>query len=304
MELLEKIKSGTDNTIKYIFLTNDNLIVEFSYINKDDGKDIICVPTQTACKMKCKFCHITDECDNLINRNLEALEISDGIGFIYTNLDLKIDPKTLLISYMGCGEPLLNYKNVLESMRSLTYIYQDKLVPLIRFAIATSLPQFVQVNFFKLTDEIYKNKYPVKIHLSLHYTKDDIRKQWMPNSLAILPSISALEFYNKLTNNSVEIHYTLIDDLNDSFEDVYELTNLLIGRGIPVKFLFYNEKPSLEFHASSVKKLELFKRSFDRHKINYEYYIPPGLDVGASCGQFLMSYYLKYNLKSERKHEV
>ena len=204
--------------------------------------------------------------------------------------------RPLLISYMGCGEPLLNYKQVKDSMILLRDTYQTIKVPLIRFAIATSLPEFAWINFFNLTNEIHKENLPVKIHLSLHYTMDSLRKDWMPNSLSILPSLVALEYYKKITNNSVEIHYTLIDGVNDTKQDAIRLSEFLKYRDTPVKFLFYNEKPAMEFHASSKEKLSLFKKYFEKYNIQYEYYIPPGLDVGASCGQFLMEYYLKYNL--------
>lgn len=299
MFLLEKIKSGIDNTIKYIFKTEDALIIEFSYINKEDGKDIICVPSQTSCKMGCKFCHITDSADKLINRNIEPVELLFGVNFIYQDLKLISNKKVLLISFMGCGEPLLNYKNIIEGMKLLVSKYQDVNVPLIRFAISTCIPEFAQLNFFKLTSEIFKNKIPVKIHLSLHYTMDALRRDWMPNSLAIIPSLIALEYYKKLTGNSVEIHYTLIDGVNDTEQDAILLTEFLKNRDIPVKFLFYNEKPTIEFHASSKNKLNIFKKYFDKNLIQYEYYIPPGLDVGASCGQFLMDYYLKYNVNNK-----
>lgn len=296
MELLDTIKSNVDNTIKYIFKTKDDLILEMAYINKDDGKNIICVPTQTSCKMKCKFCHITDASDELVYRNIKPEEISEGIDKIYKMLSLDSNPKVLLISYMGCGEPLLNYKDVGDSMTVIRDIYENK-VPLVRFAIATSIPYFAQENFFKLTNFINRNKLLVKIHLSLHYTNDIVRKEWMPNSLPILPSIVALEYYSKLTGNSVEIHYTLIDGVNDSEQDAVLLTNFLKHRDIPIKFLFYNEKPTIEFHASSKNKLGIFRKYFDQNNIKFEYYIPPGLDVGASCGQFLMEYYLKYNVR-------
>ena len=131
--------------------------------------------------------------------------------------------RPLLISYMGCGEPLLNYKQVKDSMILLRDTYQTIKVPLIRFAIATSLPEFAWINFFNLTNEIHKEKLPVKIHLSLHYTIDSIRKDWMPNSLSILPSLVALEYYKKITNNSVEIHYTLIDGVNDTERDAIRI---------------------------------------------------------------------------------
>ena len=96
---------------------------------------------------------------------------------------------------------------------------------------------------------------------------------------------------------SLKIHYTLIEGVNDTEQDAILLSEFLKDRDIPVKFLFYNEKPTIEFHASSKEKLSVFKRYFYKYGIYHEYYVPPGLDVGASCGQFLMDYYLKYNLK-------
>lgn len=296
MKLLEKIYSKLDNTIKYILQCDDNLIIEISYINKNDGKDIICVPTQTSCIMGCKFCHISDVKNKIINRNLKVDEITDSVEIVYNDLELYKDPKVLLISYMGCGEPLLN-ENTVYSMIYLSNIFE--LVPLTRFAIATSLPNFAWVNFFDLTNIIIKEKLQVKLHLSLHYTLDNIRKNWMPLSLEIIPSIVALEFYKKVTGNSVEIHYTLIEGINDSEQDAILLTELIKNRDIPVKFLFFNEKPSLDYKSSKKDKLNIFRKYFDRYNIQYEYYVPPGLDVGASCGQFLMDYYYKYNKKEE-----
>lgn len=293
MQLLEKIHSKTDNTIKYIIQLDNDCIIELSYINKNDGKNIICVPSQTSCAMGCKFCHITDVRNKIKNLNISSQDITDGVKLVYDDLKLDDDKKVLLISYMGCGEPILNYDNVIDSMIQIRDYFNE--LPLVRFAIATSLPKNQWFNFFKIVDLIEKNNLKVKIHLSLHYTMDSIRKQWMPNSLDIIPSLVALEYFKKLTNNSVEIHYTLIEGINDTEQDAILLSELLKNRGIPVKFLFYNEKSSINFHASSKQKLDIFRKYFDIYNISSEYYIPPGLDVGASCGQFLLEYYLKYN---------
>jgi len=101
MNLLEKIKSKTDNTIKYIFTTHDNLVIEMAYINKNDGKDINCVPSQTSCKMKCKFCHITDV--KLIN---EMINEYKGKNLCYT-LDVGVNDKGTFIleshDFFSCG---------------------------------------------------------------------------------------------------------------------------------------------------------------------------------------------------------
>jgi len=287
--VVDRVKSQQDSTIKYIYKTHDNLIVEFSYIDKNDGKDIICVPCQTMCCMGCKFCHTTEYIGKIRCRNLLGGEILEGVKFIYD--ELKLGKQVLLVSYMGCGEPVYNPDNVVNSM---TYIQRDCPAPLVRFAIATSLPANRWLDFFAMTRDIAKNKLQVKLHLSLHYTIDQIRREWMPCSLDIIPTLSAADFYRKLTGNNVEIHYALIEGVNDTEQDAILLTNFLKDRDFNIKFLFYNEKSTLDAKASSKDKLKIFRSYFDRYNIKHEYYVPPGLDVGASCGQFLMDYYVKY----------
>jgi 23S rRNA (adenine2503-C2)-methyltransferase len=294
MKFIEIIKSKLDSTLKYIFKTDDNLIVELSYINKNDGKDIICVPTQTMCNLACKFCHTTDYIGKIKNDNLTYYEIIEFVTYIIDDLKLKDNNRVLLISFMGCGEPILNVDNVVDAMVGIKKLEQNGF-SFIRFAISTSLPKNKWLNFYKLIDGIKNNNLPVKMHLSLHYTMDIIRKEWMPASLDIIPSLSAVDFYKKITGNAVEIHYTLIDGVNDTEQDAILLSTFLKDRDFNVKFLFFNEKPSLDFHASSKEKLKIFKRYFDKYSISHEYYIPPGQDVGSSCGAFLMDTYIKYN---------
>jgi Predicted Fe-S-cluster redox enzyme len=116
----------------------------------------------------------------------------------------------------------------------------------------------------------------------------------MPRSLEIVPSLAAMNFYHKITNNHIEIHYALIDGINDTKDDVKRLSDLLAGKEFNVKFLFYNEKETIEAHASNKKKYEEFSFYLEMFGgIQTEYYIAKGLDIGASCGQFLMDYYLE-----------
>lgn len=289
MKLINRIKSTEDNTIKFVFKCEDKTIVEFSYINKNDGKDIICVPTQTMCNLGCKFCQTTDFIGKIKSRNLHSEEIYYGVSFITDELKLSSKNQTLLISYMGCGEPLMNVDNVVRSMESLKRL-EDEGFPLVRFAIATSIPKSHWLDFFVITERIKVTKLPVKIHLSLHYTTNELRKEWMPASLDIEPSIACVDFYHKLTGNPVEIHYALIDGVNDTIEDAQRLSRLIQGKGFNVKFLFYNEKESIDYHASNVDKLKTFKAHLNDSFIPFEYYVPPGLSVGASCGSILMDY--------------
>lgn len=78
----------------------DNLAMEATYINKHDTKNIICLPTQTSCCMRCKFCHITDISSKIVLRNITNAEIEDMVNYIFKDLQLSKD-KMLLISFMG-----------------------------------------------------------------------------------------------------------------------------------------------------------------------------------------------------------
>lgn len=288
LKFFDEIESQRDNTVKYILKTEEGLIVEFAYINKEDGKDIICIPSQTLCAMGCKFCHVTDYIGKIRCRNLTPEEMFEGVKYVYDQRGL--GERVLLVSFMGCGEPIVNQENVIKSMQMMIELE----APLVRFAVATSLPQGCWLRFFEMTRKIARHRLPVKIHLSLHYTVDQIRKEWMPKSLDIIPSLSAVDFYRKVTGNAVEIHYALIEGVNDTEQDAILLSEFLKDRDFNIKFLFYNQKPTLDAKASPKDKIGVFRRYFERYGIEHEYYIPPGLDIGASCGQFLMDYYVRY----------
>lgn len=288
MELIKKIKSASDNVEKFIFKSNDGFVVEMSYIDNGTDKDIICVPTHTMCNIGCKFCHTTDYIGKIKCKQLTHHEICDGVDIIVSHTNISKNKRTLLISYMGCGEPMENVGNVVDSMILIKSDYTDRYV---RFAVATCLPKNKWFDFFEFTKWIKASNLDVKIHFSLHYTHDEIRKQWMPNSLEIKPSLDAMSFYKEITGNKVEIHYALIEGVNDEVENRIWLETLLRNRDFNVKFLFYNEKPTIEEKASSVDKYNKFSLALTIQGIKSEYYTPPGLDIGASCGQFLMDFY-------------
>jgi len=295
LEFLEKVRSMMDNTVKYIFLAQGQ-IVEFSYINKGDGKDIICAPTQTGCNLKCKFCFLSDY--DLVVRNLTPNEIESCIKFVVDDLNLLMVPEkndVLLISYMGCGEPLLNTSEVVEASRRVMRRYHEK-YKVVRFAVASLIPRMdAMLHFIQTVKSV---GIPLKFHLSLHFTEDELRKKMMPGAMPLAESIAAVELFMHYTGNSAEIHYALIEGVNDRAEDILALIRLLKHRNIPVKFLAYNEKPSLDYRQS--QKIAYFRSVLEAEGIKTEFYLPPGSDIGSSCGQFLMDYYEKYNTKKKK----
>ena len=284
----KKVASKEDATIKYIFDVNGQM-VEFSYIDNGTDKDIICVPCQTMCNMKCTFCHLTDHIGKIPTKNLHNLEITEGIEFIIE--DLKLGKRTLLISFMGSGEPLANIDNIIDTMVMLNRYY-----PNIRFGLATMLPKKYSHEFHKLMFEVIKYDLKVKLHLSMHFVDDEQRKEWMPSALGLEPSILMLKLYRSLTGNPIEVHYTIMKDVNDTR---YHLDNLhrMVDNQTTIKFMMFSEKESLDVVKSDEDRLEKEMKWLKNEGKIVEYYKPPGNDIGSSCGQFL------FELDKKKKDE-
>ena len=290
MVLIKKVYSKVDNTVKFIFISQGQ-IIELSFIDKNDGKDIICVPSQTACKLGCKFCFLSDY--DLKVRNLTPLEIILPISYAIGDLGLLQKSNrnnVLLISMMGCGEPLLNLNNIIAMCESVVAMYKNQ-YKIVRFAVASLIPKIALMK--KYIEMVKNSKLPVKFHLSLHSPHEAVRKTIMPSASPIHESIEQVKMFMSATGNAAEIHYALIHGLNDGDKDLKTLIKLLEGTNIPIKFLVYNEKPSVEFKASL--RVNHFRAVLENHGITTEFYVPPGRDIGSSCGQFLMDYYEQFN---------
>lgn len=295
MELVEKIHSKVDKTIKYIFKIGGQL-VETSYIDNGSDKDIICVASQTMCNMKCSFCHLTDLIGDVKKVDLAAEGITAQVHYIFRDLNLQKNNRRLHISYMGAGEPLDNFSHVKLSMLLLNDSY-DK----ITFGLATIFPK---KNWSLITDLIRlsnEGNVSLKLHLSLHYTDDKTRSKYMPSAMDIKSSISALEFYKNITGNPVEVHYTIIKGQNDRDIDATRLASLLAQRRIPVKFLQFNEKSSSSDIQADIETINFFRDWLgnNMNKIDTEHYVSPGHDISASCGEFLLK-----ELSNKQKTEV
>jgi 23S rRNA (adenine2503-C2)-methyltransferase len=275
VNLINKIKSQVDNTVKYVFDVRGQP-VEFSYINKNDGKDIICTPTQTNCKLGCKFCFLTGYDAPVIN--LTADEVNDGIKHIV--VDTLMLGHTFLVSFMGSGDPL-NNPHLDAVIRSIYAGCTDSFEN-VRFAVASIIPS--KDAFFKFTTEVGLF-FNIKFHLSLHSPFDVVRKDLMPAAHPVADSIRLLREYRDRTGNDVEIHYALMDGQNNRDEDCVELVRLLRNLDIPVKFLDFKEREDRDL--KKALNVDDFRVRLAAAGIRSEHYFPPGADIGASCGQFL-----------------
>jgi adenine C2-methylase RlmN of 23S rRNA A2503 and tRNA A37 len=256
--------------------------MEVSIIRKGDGKDILCVPTQTNCKMGCKFCHLTGL--DIPSTNLSADQIVELVVESF-KISMPRNP-TLLVSYMGVGEPLLNVNGVIESAKELRKLTNYKTI---RFGVSTLIPG--SKPFLQLIDGVVENDLKCKLHWSLHSAQSSIRKNLMPNALGIREGSALALQYMERTKQPVEVHYTLINGVNDSYRDIKSLSSVLDKRLVIkiLRFAPHKLEPSLE--ESNVTAL--FKKSLESEGFTVEVYSPPGRDIGSSCGQFILDQYTK-----------
>jgi 23S rRNA (adenine2503-C2)-methyltransferase len=289
--LLSIKRSTLDLTQKMVYRIDRStgpIQVGIAAIDKQDGKDVLCVPCQTNCAQACKFCHTTEMAGKVAVTNLTGFEMADLVEAAWNEAGFSVQP--LLVSYMGCGEPMANHGHILRSMLLL----QDRAKILgvsIRYGFATMLPANRTESFREFTYQVAELGLKVKAHLSLHFTNDDQRKEWMPNATPIAESINLLESYRELTKNPIEIHYTLIGGMNDSVRDAEALRYLLTGRNIAVKLLKFNPKADEPAQPPNETWERFFASILTDWDIPVERYDSLGKDIQASCGMFAVTNY-------------
>jgi adenine C2-methylase RlmN of 23S rRNA A2503 and tRNA A37 len=287
LTLIESIKSKYENVYKLIFKDSD--ILEVSYIRKNDGKDILCLPVQTSCSLGCKFCHLTGL--SVPTKNLSSERI---LNLVSHSLEFqKPENDTLLISYMGAGDSLMNLEQVIKSAvdlkNSKKYKYIQDSYKTIRFGVSTILPGYSRFNLFK--NAVIEYKLPIKLHWSLHSLDAIERKSLMPAASPIMQSLNMINEYVDETGNPAEIHYTLMHEINDRQEDLDKFEKLP-SRKATIKLLKFAEKESEPLLLGS-KRTDWFRGELEKQGYLVEVYSPPGRDIGSSCGQFLLDQYTK-----------
>ena len=295
-------KDYTDGTIKSVYQINNNKIIEMSMLYNKQDKDVICVPTHHYCNLGCKMCHLTN---SKTNRPMQRIKIDDFIYcLIETLTKYKTNKNKLLISFMGVGEPLLNLtliEDVFKAENKIKALGYDH----ISYAISTMMPNH---NLLKLKDLVNELNIPIKVHFSLHTPFDKERKKLIPSTnVNIEEALNMLLIYsynvrqNKIimnnyklfhqTNIPIEIHYTLINNINDRDKELKKVIKLLKEYQIPIKFIRFNPINNLTISNNEEKWVNAIKKSLPTLRIKT--YSPPGREVGSSCGEFTRHYYLE-----------
>jgi 23S rRNA (adenine2503-C2)-methyltransferase len=286
LKILTKDKSD-DGTIKYLFKLHDNHTIESVLLRMkdkeiDENGDIIkeerwtfCISTQVGCKVGCSFC-LTAKGGFV--RNLEAGEIVAQI--VKLKEDNKIaQNRAVNIVYMGMGEPLDNYSNLLKAIKIIANL--DGL------AISTKRQTISTSGISDKIDRLAKEDLGVQLAISLHAVDDELRSELIPMNKAynISSIISSIKKFPIDRRKKIMFEYLVIKDKNDDLKSAKKLVKLLDGIKAKVNLIYFNP-----FEGS------VYKRPSKQNMIQFQEYLlskgvictireSKGIDINAACGQ-------------------
>lgn len=274
---LDQFQNSNDGTIKSRFQLHDGHMIESVLIPvPSDDRYTVCVSSQVGCSLTCKFC-ATGQMKRM--RNLDAGEIYDQVVKVNNQSLETFDHPLTNIVYMGMGEPLLAYKNVLESVDLITGEHGLNMSPR-RITVSTA---GIAKMITKLADDGVK----FNLALSLHAADDVKRNEIMPinetNTLEAL--MDALEYFYKKTRNKISYEYIAFKNFNDSLEDARNLAKLCKRFPVNVNIIEYNPIDGVEFVKSKKDAVDEFASYLRKHDIMVTIRRSRGKDIDAACGQ-------------------
>ncbi|MGO4292852.1 23S rRNA (adenine(2503)-C(2))-methyltransferase RlmN [Chitinophaga sp. RAB17] len=273
---VDTVQQSTDGTIKSRFRLHDNHLVEGVLI-PTDSRQTACVSSQVGCSLSCKFC-ATGYMDRA--RNLDYDEIYDEVALINQQALKSYGKKLSNIVFMGMGEPLLNYKNVLHAIERITSPDGLGMSPK-RITVSTA-------GVAKMIRQLGDDKVRFNLAISLHAANDKKRSEIMPinDSNNLKELIAALNYFYKATENEISFEYILFKDFNDSKEDADEL--IKIYRQVPadlVNIIEYNPIDAARFQKPDSQTAEEFMEYLTKNRVNARLRRSRGKDIDAACGQ-------------------
>lgn len=270
---IEQFQKSVDGTIKYLFKLNDGHKIE-SVIMKYKYGNTACVSNQVGCKMGCNFCA---SAKIGFIRNLTPGEIVSQILEIQKHSGEKISN----VVFMGIGEPLDNYENVIKAIR---LINNPKALNIGARHISISTCGLIE-NIARLANENIQ----CNLCISLHSSRDEVRTNMMPinKKYNIQELIEACKKYIEKTNRRITFEYALVDGVNDSKEDALHLAKLLKGMLCHVNLIPINKIKDGIYEKSSTEKILEFRDLLNDKGIVATVRRELGSDISAACGQLV-----------------
>ncbi|MBL7927823.1 MAG: 23S rRNA (adenine(2503)-C(2))-methyltransferase RlmN [Bacteroidia bacterium] len=272
---VETKQVSNDRTIKNAFKLYDGNVVEGVLI-PTETRMTACVSSQVGCSLTCKFC-ATGKLDRV--RNLNADEIFDQVAIIKQQAETHYQMPLSNIVYMGMGEPLLNYANVLKSIAHITSQQGLNMAPK-RITVSTA-------GIAKMIHKLGDDQVKFNLALSLHAANDKKRDQIMPinehNNLEVLKT--ALQYFYNKTRNAITLEYIVFNNFNDSLEDAHQLWTFSKAVPCKINLIEYNPIDGGSFINAVEDRMYAFQQFLLQKGLIVNMRRSRGKDIDAACGQ-------------------
>ncbi len=295
-EVIGEQKSA-DGTVKWLFKSGAGQAVESVFIPEPD-RGTLCISSQVGCALDCAFCATGAQG---FNRNLSVDEIIGQVTHANRNLPIRPNSKPAVtnVVFMGMGEPLANYRNLLLA---LDLLLSDFAYGLSRRRITVSTSGVVP-NIEKLGDE--QN---VSLAVSLHAANDELRDRLVPIN-RMHPISELLEacwrYAAKRANRFITFEYVMLKDVNDSLQHADELATLLHGHPAKINLIPFNPFTGNEFQRSRTTSIENFQNRLRERGLIATTRRTRGGDIDAACGQLAGKVHDRVRVRlSEKRRRV
>ena len=272
---VDQMQRSNDGTIKNAVRLHDDLIVE-SVLIPTPTRTTACVSSQVGCSLDCKFC-ATARLKRM--RNLNPDEIYDQVVAIDNESRLYFERPLSNIVFMGMGEPLMNYNNVLKAIEKITSKEGLGMSPR-RITVSTSgVPKMIR----KLADDEVK----FKLAVSLHSAIDEVRTSIMPfnKNFPLSDLREALEYWYLKTKSRITYEYVVWKGINDRKKDVDALIRFCMFAPSKVNLIEYNPIDDGQFQQADDKAIRMYTSLLEENGIVVTVRRSRGKDIDAACGQ-------------------
>ena len=272
---LNKIRTeiSKDGSQKYLFQLDDGEYIE-SVLIPEKNHYTLCISCQVGCAQGCKFC-LTAKGGFV--RNLKLGEITGQVLYTKNNLSKK-RPLTNIV-FMGMGEPLANYKNVINAVEIITNSEYG-----IRFS-----NRRVTISTAGIIPKLHNLSQRIKVNLavSLNAADNKIRSYLMPlnEKYPVENLINECKHYNLVTGRKITFEYILLKGINDSEKDAHHLVKLLCSVKSKINIIPFNEYDESDFKSADELSINMFCDILSKNKLEVTVRRSKGKDISAACGQ-------------------
>jgi 23S rRNA (adenine2503-C2)-methyltransferase len=277
LKLIKTEQSSDGQTIKYLWQLEDEKFVE-SVLIVAPGRRTVCVSSQVGCPARCAFCASGKE--GLI-RSLSACEIFEQVYRIQQILNVQNEKVTNVV-FMGMGEPLENYEQVVSAIKMLCDPLRMNLSER-RITVST-------VGVVEGIDRLASEEFSVNLVLSLHAPNQHIRKKIIPfaRKYELSAILDSMLRYSAKTGRDMTYEYTLLKGINDSVEHAKELASLVKDHPCTVNLIPYNPVVGLHLQRPEKESIEEFRSVLEAQGVVVTWRYTKGKDIAAACGQLAL----------------